>query len=103
EEGDRRYDDDSESAHVMLFIVDDDTLIDGGRHGNDARFINHSCSPNCEATEENGRIFIRSLRTIHEGEELSYDYQLSRTDYNSSRYPCYCGASKCRGTMLESA
>jgi len=106
EEGDARYDDDAgEQAHVLLFTVDKQTVIDGGVAGNAARFINHSCAPNCEAVEEKKRIFIEAIRSIPVGEELCYDYSLRRVEADETdiekRYPCHCGAEACRGTLLE--
>ena len=104
EEADRRYDDSIQPHHTFLFAVDDKTVIDGGRYGNDARWINHSCDPNCEAVEEDGRIFIESIRDIEPGEELTYDYSYILDERHTAavkaRYPCYCGSPKCRGTIL---
>src|SRR5690606_23722497 len=104
EEADRRYDDSIQPHHTFLFAVDDKTVIDGGRYGNDARWINHSCDPNCEAVEEDGRIFIETIRDIEPGEELTYDYSYildePHTAAVKARYPCYCGSPKCRGTIL---
>ncbi|MEA5097506.1 MAG: SET domain-containing protein-lysine N-methyltransferase [Burkholderiaceae bacterium] len=102
---DDRYEKDfDEEPHVYLFTVDDDTIIDGSVDGSDARFINHSCDPNCEAVIENRRIYIEALRKIEEGEELTFDYQLDIgsdvTDEDKQRYACCCGAANCRGTML---
>jgi SET domain-containing protein len=104
-EADRRYDDESmERHHTFLFTVNRRTVIDAAVNGNDARFINHSCDPNCEAVIEDGRIFIEAIRTIHSGEELAYDYQYERTgsidESDASRYVCRCGAVNCRGTIL---
>ena len=106
EEGNRRYgDDDTDRPHVVLFTVDDDTVIDAAVGGNEARFINHSCDPNCEAVEDGGRIFIEALRAIEPGQELSYDYKMSHEDYleeeTRERYACRCGARTCRATMLD--
>jgi uncharacterized protein len=94
--------------HTLLFETSDGMLIDAGLRGNAARFINHSCDPNCEAIEhENARVFIHALRTIHEGEELNYDYRLSVDGHVSKRaqkaMACRCGSAKCRGTMLAKA
>lgn len=105
EEADRRYaGDPSEHPHVLLFVVDKHTVIDAGVGGNDARFINHSCEPNCKAFTEKKRIFIYALKTIAAGEELTYDYNLTRDGKDDSetekRYACRCGAKTCRGTML---
>jgi len=90
--------------HTFLFSVNKRTCIDAGVNGNEARFINHSCDPNCEAVDEEGRIFIEAIRTIQPGEELSYDYHLSgptpRTRAERAPFVCLCGASNCRGTML---
>ena len=104
-EADRRYDDDaSEHPRVLLFSVDSRTVIDGGVGGNEARFINHSCEPNCAAVTEKKHIYIEALRDIAAGEELLYDYNLTRQDPEAAnladRYACHCGAPTCRGTML---
>jgi SET domain-containing protein len=90
--------------HTFLFIVDRSVVIDGGANGNDARFINHSCDPNCESLIEDRRVFIETIRTIQPGEELTYDYQIGRdrTDPKDvdDIYACRCGAQGCRGSML---
>ena len=110
-EANRRYgrdncdDDIGEVGHVYLFTVSSRTIIDGEVNGNDARFINHSCRPNCEATVQRGRVYIEALRTIEAGEELFYDYQLDIgedvTEEDKQRYACLCGSANCRGTMLD--
>lgn len=105
-EADRRYelkgDDD---GHTFLFIASNRTVIDAGVGGNDARFINHSCNPNCETVIEGSRVFIDAVRDIKPGEELGYDYQLTwdSTDDPAelALYACRCGAKRCRGTMLD--
>ena len=80
-------------------------MIDASVDGNDARFINHSCNPNCETVIENNRVFIDAIRAIKPGVELGYDYQLTweSTDDPAelALYACRCGARKCRGTMLD--
>ena len=105
EESDRRYDDDSMSRHhTFLFSLDNGTVIDGAVGGNESRFINHSCAPNCEANEVKGRIYIEALRTIEPGEELAYDYAYEREGFEDEKweklYVCHCGAESCRGTIL---
>ena len=104
EEADRRYDDSIQPHHTFLFAVDDKVVIDAGVRGNDARWINHSCDPNCEAVDEDGRIFIETIRDIEPGEELTYDYSYildePHTAAVKARYPCRCGSPKCRGTIL---
>jgi SET domain-containing protein len=92
--------------HTFLFAVDDDTVIDGSRRGNDAKYINHSCEPNTEVVIERRRVYIHALRDIEAGEELSYDYWYmtdeSYTLEDLKRiYPCRCGAKGCRGTLAR--
>ena len=106
EEADERYDDDAmERPHTFLFTVNKKTVIDAARQGNEARFINHSCEPNCEAVVEDGRVFIQAVHDILPGAELTYDYHLERPGrYRvewKERYACHCGASSCRGTLLQ--
>lgn len=90
--------------HTFFFSLADGNLIDGGSHGNDARFINHSCDPNCEAYEEDGRVYIHALRDIEKGEELNYNYALiyeaRHTPAVKKAFACYCGAANCTGVML---
>lgn len=105
-EADSRYEDKGDDdGHTFLFIASNRTVIDAGVNGNDARFINHSCKPNCETVIENSRVFIDAIRSIKPGEELGYDYQLTweSTDDPAelALYACRCGARKCRGTMLD--
>jgi len=104
-EADRRYEDkDAGDAHTFLFIVDERTVIDAGVGGNEARFINHACDPNCESVIENRRVFIDALRAIEPGEELTYDYQIQREPDDppdvDAIFACRCGSQYCRGSML---
>ena len=104
-EADRRYDDGSmKRHHTFLFALDSGKVIDAAVGGNDARFINHSCDPNCQAIEEGGRIFIEALRGIAPGEELLYDYAYERTSATTPEdeelYRCRCGSPRCRGSIL---
>ena len=104
-EADRRYDDASmKRHHTFLFALDNGKVIDAAVGGNDARYINHSCDPNCEAIESRSRIFIEALRDIAKGEELYYDYAYERTSETTPEdeelYKCLCGSAKCRGSIL---
>src|SRR5581483_6208486 len=78
--------------------------IDAGVNGNDARFLNHSCEPNCESVIEGGRVFIEALVEIEPGTELTYDYQIQREDDDPDDvdevFACHCGSPGCRGSML---
>lgn len=105
-EADARYPETpGEAHHTMLFAIDDDVVVDAAVDGNEARFINHSCAPNCDAVIDDGRIWIEALRDIEPGEELAYDYAYElkerHTPARKRMYPCNCGAALCRGTILK--
>jgi uncharacterized protein len=105
DEADKRYDDEAMGRHhTFLFTLDEKTVIDAAVEGNEARFINHSCDPNCQALIEDDRIFIYALKDIPAGQELVYDYAYERAegmDEESEKlYVCRCGAKNCRGTIL---
>jgi uncharacterized protein len=95
----------AEDGHTFLFGLDDGSVIDGARGGNSARWLNHSCAPNCEAEQDGERVFIRALRPITRGQELFIDYCLTvdgrRTAAVKRLYACRCSADGCRGTMLS--
>jgi SET domain-containing protein len=90
--------------HTFYFHIDEDHVIDALFGGNSSRWINHSCDANCEADEQEGRIFIKARRNIKAGEELNYDYGLiideRYTPKLKAEYPCWCGTKMCRGTLL---
>jgi uncharacterized protein len=105
-EADARYDDARvRRHHTFLLTVDRDTVIDAARGGGVARFLNHSCGPNCATFVEKGRAFIVALRAIAPGEELAYDYAIAREggadEEEPQRYACRCGSRHCRGTLLS--
>ena len=107
DEAQRRHPHDpSDPNHTFYFHIDDQHVIDALHGGNASRWINHSCSPNCKADEQDGRIFITARRAIRAGEELNYDYGLvidePLTDELRADYPCRCGSRACRGTLLSS-
>lgn len=94
-----------DDPHTVLFSLENGQVINAAIGGNEARWINHSCDPNCEALGEGGGIFIYALRTIRPGEELFYDYSLELdeplTEKLLQEYKCHCGARRCRGTLLD--
>ena len=103
-----------DDGHTFLFTLNDKYVIDAGRGGNAARFINHSCEPNCEPWLVEGRrgpasdrVVIQARRRIRAGEELSYDYGITTegpvTAAERRMWKCRCGASTCRGTMLQAS
>jgi uncharacterized protein len=95
---------DPKDGHTFLFTVDSKTVIDAGSNGNEARFVNHGCDPNCQTVQMGQRIFIEALRTIQAGEELAYDYRIQRDADDPADidvvFRCLCGAKNCRGSML---
>jgi SET domain-containing protein len=104
-EANARYaDKDPVDGHTFLFTVDNKTVIDAGVDGNEARFVNHGCDPNCQTVDIGKRIFIEAIRTVRAGEELKYDYRIARDPDDpanvDSIFACRCGASNCRGSML---
>jgi SET domain-containing protein len=104
EESDQRYARLANPAHTFLFTVDDRLVVDATWKGNVARYINHSCDPNCESTIVRRHIWIKAIRDIVPGEELTYDYNLDldgrRPKGWRQMYACHCGAESCRGTLL---
>jgi hypothetical protein len=86
-----------DSKITYLFGVGDGSTVINGFGM--AMYINHSCDPNCETEELNGRVWVMSLRAIAPGEELTYDYNLYDGDEDEAR--CYCGARTCRKTMYS--
>lgn len=86
-----------------LFRIDENTVIDATKKGGIARFINHSCTPNCTAkiikVEGSKRIVIYAMRDIKENEELTYDYKFERELDSDERIPCLCGSSGCKGFL----
>ena len=104
-EADRRYPfNEDERHHTFLFMLDNGDVIDAAKSRTPAKYINHSCDPNCEAVEEDGQIFIDAIRSIRKDEELVYDYHFILDEphnaANKKLYPCNCGAKNCRGTIL---
>jgi SET domain-containing protein len=93
-EADKRYED---SPVTYLFGLGDGSMVIDGHSA--AMFVNHSCAPNCETEEIDGRVWIMALRHIASGEEITYDYCLY--DGGDDEAVCNCGARKCRGTMYS--
>lgn len=109
----RAYGGDVDSGHTFLFTLNEKYLIDGNVDGNAARWINHSCAPNCQAwVVENAdgdprldRVVIDTKRAIRKGEELTYDYGITLEQRHTPQlkkiWACRCGAPRCTGTLLK--
>lgn len=112
-QADRLYPGNADSGHTFLFTLNERYVLDANVGGNIARWINHSCEPNCQAVvEEDGqgrvtrdRILIESIRDIRAGEELGYDYGITLEERHTPRlktvWACRCGSARCTGTMLK--
>jgi hypothetical protein len=106
-EADRRADEEEARGdhHTFLFILSSRTCVDAAFDGNEARFINHSCAPNCETSIWGRRIWISAIKRVPAGAELTYDYMYDDdaeyTDEDLLYYKCECGAPNCRKTMVD--
>lgn len=87
-----------EALNVYIFTLDDDFDVDGDMDWNPAKYINHSCAPNCEAEIFGDQIWIMSLRDIEVGEEISFNYSYDLEDHKD--HPCRCGAPACVGYIV---
>ena len=87
-------DEEYESNSLYLFEVSSRKTIDGTQRDNFARYINHSCKPNCEPEIVKGRIWIDAIKRIHPGDELTYDYGKEYFDDHIKPYGCRC--EKCK-------
>ncbi len=96
------------TSMIYVLNLNETTAIDGERGGNEARFINHSCSPNCEVMYFNEIPYIYAMKEILEDEELNFDYKLGfyedvelSAEEKKERFPCNCGSQDCRGTLIK--
>ena len=109
----RRYGNDADGGHTFLFTLNEKYLIDANEGGNIARWINHSCDPNCQAwvVEDESKdlkldqVVIETKRAIRKGEELTYDYGITLDEPHTAKlkkiWQCRCGSPKCTGTILK--
>ena len=87
-----------EAENAYIFTIDDDCDLDGNVAWNPAKFINHSCAPNCEAEWDEGRIFINAIRDLKQGEELTFNYGFDLEEYHE--HICQCRTPDCVGFMV---
>ncbi|HXD35604.1 MAG TPA: SET domain-containing protein-lysine N-methyltransferase [Rhodanobacter sp.] len=112
-QADALYGDGGETGHTFLFTLNDRYVIDANQQGNSARWINHSCTPNCRAVVEESasgdprrdKVMIEAIRAIKPGEELTYDYGIVLDAPHTARlkklWVCLCGSPRCTGTLLK--
>jgi uncharacterized protein len=110
-QADRLYGDGADTGHTFLFTLNDKYIVDANVGGNAARWINHSCAPNCRAWIEEvddarrDRVMIETRRAIKAGEELTYDYgivlDVPHTEGRKCLCACLCGTPRCTGTILK--
>ncbi len=86
------------AGNPFIFAIDDEWDLDGDHPDNPARFLNHSCDPNCEAVLRGGHVWILAMRDLRPGEELTFDYGYDIDDYRD--HPCCCGAKGCCGYVV---
>ena len=113
DEADALYGDGGETGHTFLFTLNEKYVIDANQRGNTARWINHSCAPNCRAVVEESasgdprrdKVMIEAIRNIKPGDELTYDYgivlEVPHTARLKKLWRCLCGSPKCTGTLLK--
>jgi uncharacterized protein len=87
------------AGNPFIFALDDECDLDGSVAWNQARYLNHSCDPNCEAERIDGRIWIVARRDIRAGEEVTFNYGYGLEDYRD--HECRCGAAGCVGFMVS--
>ena len=87
-----------ELENPYIFCLDDQNDLDGNVAWNPARLLNHSCAPNCEAQDDEGRIWIVASRDIRAGEEITFNYNYDMEDYQE--HPCRCGSPECVGYIV---
>lgn len=113
EEVDEEYGGQEENGHTFLFTLNDTYVIDANVSANIARWMNHSCDPNCEAVveeddkgrPEKDKVYIEAIKDIAKGEELTYNYGIVLEERHTPKlkklWGCRCGADNCTGTMLQ--
>ena len=97
----KKYLNKKNEGSVYIFELNKKYDIDGSPGYNKARYINHSCDPNCEVNIDKGEIWISSIKTIKKGDELNYDYGYPFDEDDYHDHPCKCGSKKCIGYIIS--
>jgi uncharacterized protein len=87
-----------QNGNESIFALNDEHDLNGNVAWNPARYLNHSCAPNCEVQPENGQIWVMSIQDIGAGEEITFDYGYDLEDYRE--HPCGCGSVDCAGFIV---
>lgn len=95
----RHLKDKENKGAIYIFELDDTYDLDGYVDWNPAKYINHSCEPNCETENEDGRIWIVAIRDIKKDEEITYNYGFDLENYDE--HPCFCGTKSCPGYIVD--
>lgn len=86
-------------ASVYIFDLDENHDLDGNKEWNPARLINHTCEPNAEMIDDDGRLYLYALREVRKGEEISFDYGYDIEHF--LEHPCRCGKPGCIGYIVS--
>lgn len=97
-EAEKREIENDKKGITYILYYDKKHQIDGSVGGNESRYINHSCDPNCEFYRKGGRAYVKTKKMVRVGEELSFDYAFDKDDRQEK---CFCKSKKCRGVMNQ--
>jgi uncharacterized protein len=95
----RREIENLKKGSTYIFTFNEEYSIDGEVFGNESRYINHSCDPNCEVMGDDEHLILTSIKNIMPGDELTIDYAFPRDEDISTK--CFCGSEICRGYIEE--
>ena len=100
----RHLSDPKNHAGTYIFELDDEWDLDGDIPDNDAKYINHSCEPNCETEVVGESVWIETIKDVKKGEEITYNYGFEideKKPHLFKEHPCRCGSKKCAGFILS--
>ena len=92
---------DSTKAATYILELDEENDLDGDIENNYAKYLNHSCEPNCEFEIIGKKAFVKTLKSIKKNEELLLNYGFGWDEKEFTKHPCKCGSPKCVGYILD--